>query len=317
VAVCLELTKGPLVYALQKYDFLVLFPVNPATLAKYREAFAPSHAKDDPTDVEYQFELLVLHRDKLKALNPQSAPMRTLESLVEQRRWMVNDKNRITNRVTGALKQYYRQVVQWFDAKDTVLFCDFLSRWPTLKQVKHARRATLEAFFREHNARSAKLVEERLAAIKSATPLTEDVAVITPHQLLAQALVDQLRVTLQAIERFDAEISTSAGHCPISRCSATSQALALPSRPGCSRPSVNNASAMTAPQRSRNTPALRRSLNAAANSTGSTGDCNVLHSCVRPSSNGRQRQLRAPSGLALTVGSRGPRAARTRSPSAA
>jgi transposase len=178
------------------------------TLAKYREAFTPSHAKDDPTDAEYQLELLVLHRDKLKALNPQSAPMRTLESLVEQRRRMVNDKNRITNRVTGALKQYYPQVVQWFDAKDTVLFCDFLSRWPTLKQVKHARRATLEAFFREHNARSAKLVEERLAAIKSATPLTEDVAVITPHQLLAQALVDQLRVTLQAIERFDAEIST-------------------------------------------------------------------------------------------------------------
>jgi transposase len=208
VAVCLELAKGPLVYALQKHEFLVLFPVNPATLAKYREAFTPSHAKDDPTDAEYQLELLVLHRDRLKPLNPQSAPMRTLESLVEQRRRVVDDSKRITNRLTSALKQYYPQVVQWFDAKDTVLFCDFLSRWPTLKQVKHARSATLEAFFREHNARSAKLVKERLAAIKSATPLTEDVAVITPHQLLAQALVGQLRVTLQAIERFDAEIST-------------------------------------------------------------------------------------------------------------
>jgi hypothetical protein len=31
VAVCLELAKGPLVYALQKHEFLVLFPVNPAT----------------------------------------------------------------------------------------------------------------------------------------------------------------------------------------------------------------------------------------------------------------------------------------------
>ena len=59
VAVCLELRKGPIVYALQKYDFLILFPVNPATLAKYREAFTPSHAKDDPTDAEYQLELLV------------------------------------------------------------------------------------------------------------------------------------------------------------------------------------------------------------------------------------------------------------------
>ena len=207
VAVCLELAKGPLVYALQKHEFLVLFPVNPATLAKYREAFTPSHAKDDPTDAEYQLELLVRHRDKLRVLRPQSAPMRTLQSLVEQRRRLVGDSKRITNRLTSALKQYYPQVVQWFEAKDTALFCDFVSRWPTLKQVKHARRATLEAFFREHNARSAKLLEERLAAIKSATSLTEDIAVITPHRLLAQALVDQLRVTLQAIERFDAEIS--------------------------------------------------------------------------------------------------------------
>ena len=56
VAVCLELAKGPLVYALQKYDFLVLFPVNPATLAKYREAFTPSRAKADPTDAELALE---------------------------------------------------------------------------------------------------------------------------------------------------------------------------------------------------------------------------------------------------------------------
>ena len=49
IAIALELTKGPIVYALQKYDFLVLFPINPSTLAKYREAFTPSRAKDDPT----------------------------------------------------------------------------------------------------------------------------------------------------------------------------------------------------------------------------------------------------------------------------
>src|SRR6266513_5534579 len=39
VAICLELNKGPLVFALRKYDFLVLFPINPLTLARYREAF--------------------------------------------------------------------------------------------------------------------------------------------------------------------------------------------------------------------------------------------------------------------------------------
>jgi hypothetical protein len=52
IAIALELTKGPIVYALQKYDFIVLFPINPVTLARYRQAFKPSGAKDDPTDAE-------------------------------------------------------------------------------------------------------------------------------------------------------------------------------------------------------------------------------------------------------------------------
>jgi transposase len=208
VAVCLELAKGPLVYALQKYDFLVLFPVHPATLAKYREAFTPSHAKADPTDAQLALELLLRYRAKLKALTPQSVPMRMLLRLVEQRRRLVGEQNRISNRLTDALKQYFPDVLAWFPDKDTLLFCAFLTRWPTLKQLKRARRATLQSFFHDHHVRSQSRIDERLRAIKSATPLTDDPAVIRPTQLLALALVEQLRVTLQAIESFDAEIAT-------------------------------------------------------------------------------------------------------------
>ena len=210
IAVALELAKGPLVYALQKYDFFVLFPINPATLAKYREAFAPSGAKDDPSDAEVALDLLVHHRDKFKPLNPQSAEMRTLLYLNEQRRRLVGDKTRFTNRLVSALKQYFPQALDWFEERDTPLFCDFLTRWPTLTQVKRARQASLEAFFHDHHVRFPKIIEERIRAIKAATPLTHDAAVITAHQLQAQALADQLRVTLKAIERFDAKIASVA-----------------------------------------------------------------------------------------------------------
>jgi hypothetical protein len=30
----------------------VLYPINPSTLASYRQAFSPSGAKDDPTDAD-------------------------------------------------------------------------------------------------------------------------------------------------------------------------------------------------------------------------------------------------------------------------
>src|ERR671933_923640 len=165
VAVCLELTKGPLVFAWRKYDFLLLFPLNPLTLARYREAFTPRRAKDDPTDAELQLELLLTHRDKLQPLQPQSPTMRALAQLVEHRRRVVGDKVRITNRLTSTLKNYFPHVLHWFQEKDTTIFCDFLSRWPTLKAAQLARRSTLETFCRGHPVRSADVVAQRLHAI--------------------------------------------------------------------------------------------------------------------------------------------------------
>lgn len=210
VAIAVELSKGPIVYALRKYNFFVLFPVNPITLAKYREVFTHSGAKDDPTDAHLALDLLLRYPDKLQKLDPQSSQMRALEQLVEMRRRLVDDQTRITNRITSALKNYFPQPLQWFPEKDSLLFCDFLQRWPTLKTLRQARRATLERFFHEHNVRKSNLIEDRIKAIKSAVALTEDEAVIQPSALLVNALVTQLRATLQAIETFDREISERA-----------------------------------------------------------------------------------------------------------
>jgi transposase len=109
IAIALELAKGPIVYALQKYDFFVLFPINPSTLAKYREAFKPSRAKDDPTDAELALDLLMRHPERFAPLQAQSQDMRALLSLTEHRRELVGDKTRFTNRLTHTLKQYYPQ----------------------------------------------------------------------------------------------------------------------------------------------------------------------------------------------------------------
>ncbi|MFN2510557.1 MAG: transposase [Pyrinomonadaceae bacterium] len=78
-----------MLFALLQYDFLVLFPINPTTLAKYREAFSPSRAKDDPTDAEYVAELLMQHSDRLKAWQPDDDQTRTLRYLVEHRRRLI------------------------------------------------------------------------------------------------------------------------------------------------------------------------------------------------------------------------------------
>ena len=188
IAIALETPRGPLVTALLKYDFLVLFPIVPSTLAKYRQAFSPSKAKDDPTDAELALDLILRHPERFSPLKPQSTALRTLAGLVEQRRKLVDDRKRLTNRLRYCLKQYYPQALEWFDRIDTPLFCDFIEQWPTVKQARRARKTTLVNFFHAHRLRRKALLEERIAAIKSATPLTDDEAIITPYRLQVQVL---------------------------------------------------------------------------------------------------------------------------------
>jgi transposase len=112
------------------------------------------------------------------------------------------------------LQNYVPQVWQWFQDKDTRLFCDLLSRWPPLKAAPLARRSTLETFFRDHHVRVGDVLAKRMHAIKTATPLTADEGVIAPNTLLVQALVSQLRVPLEAIEAFDQASAQRAQHHP-------------------------------------------------------------------------------------------------------
>lgn len=207
IAVCLELSQGPIVSALLEHDFFVLFPVQPTTLARYRSAFTTSRAKDDPTDAEYALELLLRHPERLTRLKPESVAMRTLRRLVEARRNLVEDRVRLTNRITAALKAYFPQVLDWFRDKEAAVFADFLERWPTLEQAKRARAETLTNFFRGHNVRSQEAIERRIEGIRDERPLTHDEAVIAPMRLLVETLLPQLRAVCAAIARFDEAIA--------------------------------------------------------------------------------------------------------------
>jgi transposase len=183
-------------------------------LAKYREAFKPSRAKDDPTDAELAVDLVLRHRERFQPLRPQSIEMCTLVHLVEKRRRLVEDRRRFSNRLISALKAYYPQAVGWFSHKDTFVFCAFITRWPTFKQAKRARRSTLERFFREHRVRGPKIIEARIQAIHTATAMTDDPAIINPCSLEALALIEQLKTTLELIRQFDDAIAQLAPTLP-------------------------------------------------------------------------------------------------------
>ncbi|WP_026862331.1 IS110 family transposase, partial [Pseudidiomarina sediminum] len=208
IAVAVELTRGPIVYLLQKYPFITVFPIHALSLARYRQAFAPSGAKDDPTDAEIALDLMLKYPSKVKPLKPSNNEVRVLSHLVEQRRLLVEDKRRFVNRLINALKQYYSQPLEWFSHRDSDLFCDFLLRWPSLQELKRSRENTIREFFKSRGGNAVSLTEKRLEAIAAAVPLTHDEAVIQAHKRFVQSVIKQLKVTIDNIRTYDSEIRT-------------------------------------------------------------------------------------------------------------
>jgi transposase len=207
IAVALEQSRGPVLYALMKYDFLALYPVNPRCLADYRRAFKISGAKDDPLDAELLAELVCLHADRLRVLTVEDVPTRQLRLLVEARRGFVDDRTGFSNRLGAVLKAYYP--VAWELLGETLassMALEFLRRWPNLARLKAAKPAALRAFFYKHNSRSEERIAERLESVKAATPLTEDPALIEPLQLQMERLVQQLRALNQTVDQYDQRI---------------------------------------------------------------------------------------------------------------
>lgn len=203
VGIAIEQSRGAVIHALMMYDFLVLYPINPKALARYREAFRASGAKDDPLDAELLLDLLRLHRSRLRAWLPDTVETRRLQLLAEYRRKLVNNRIRHTNRTTSLLKMYFPQALDWAGELGTVQSCDFLENWPSLAAIQHAPPSQLRKFYLQHHGRNLDLIEQRLRQISSARSLTDDPAIVDALSLAVQAEAAQLRPIIDEIDRFD------------------------------------------------------------------------------------------------------------------
>lgn len=206
IAVGLEQSRGALIYALQAYGHLVLYPIHPATSSRYRAAMFPSGSKDDPQDAELLLDLLVYHRDHLRNWRPDTEETRKLQVFTEKRRQLVDQLTAQTNRIQDLLKLYFPQVLEWLDELHSPLGVAFLQRWPTLQQLQQEDPEVVRRFFYEHGSRSRARIEQRLTAIPQARPAIEDRAVIDPCVLMVQALLPVVTALREGIVGFQKAI---------------------------------------------------------------------------------------------------------------
>ena len=151
-----------------------------------RKSLYPSGSKDDPRDAELLLDLLLQHRNKLRRLTPDDEVTRRIQNLVEERRTLVDEKTSQLNRLTGYLKVYFPQMLEWFEKLDTKLVCDLLERWPSLEELQKVPPAELRKFFSQRRGRHQELTERRLKGIGHAMPAIRDRAVLEAKRAMVQ-----------------------------------------------------------------------------------------------------------------------------------
>lgn len=214
VAICLEQKHGALVCQLSAFLHLILFLIPTTTIARYRDAFYPSGAKSDPTDTSLLLELLIQHRHHLRQIRPETAETRLLQSLVQMRRGLVDEKTRQSNRLTAQLKIHFPQALDWLDDIDSPMGCDLLENWPTLDELKGVNPVKLRRFFLQHHSRSEQRIHERIQAIYQAVVPTRDPAIVTSARINTKALVATLKQLNRSLLELEEKIEQAAAAHP-------------------------------------------------------------------------------------------------------
>lgn len=193
VGVCLEQSRGPLIYGLSAYPWLVLYPVNPKSLARYREALSPSRAKDDPSDAALLCQFLALHREQLRPWQAEDPATRALRLLLENREKLVDQRTALTHQLRALLKSYFPQALEWAGDLLRPMAWAFLVKWPSLEDLQAASKSRILNFYYAHGVRRGDLIAQVPDQVREAVPLIRDAALIDTSGLLAQALCHQLQ----------------------------------------------------------------------------------------------------------------------------
>jgi transposase len=160
-------------------------------------------------------ELLMCHRDRLRAWEPDDELTRELAILNEGRRNAVDRRSKLANEIKSELKLYFPLALQILQNDiTTALAADLLVQWPTLAELQKVSPAKLRKFFYGHHSRQEKKILERLALIKEAKPLTADLAIIRPTALRVKLLAQQLKSLLPFIAEYERRIAELFGSHP-------------------------------------------------------------------------------------------------------
>lgn len=203
VACIIETNRGLLISFLLDHGFAV-YPVNPKLVDGRR---SPAGAKSDPIDARLLAKIGYSDLDSLRRLRPDSEAIREIKTLALDQDKILQERVRLGNQLTAALKEYYPAALALFHKIHQPVVVAFLQRHPTLEDARKATADELYAFFKEQNKAATWAWTQRLYEKLHHEWPPADPALVRARARFVVSLCRQLAVILEDLKAYDKAIT--------------------------------------------------------------------------------------------------------------
>ena len=186
VAVGIETDRGPWVQALVAAGYQV-YPINPMSVARYRERHSTSGAKSDRGDAHVLADLVRLDRDRHRPLAGDSDLAEAIKIVARAHQSLIWDRQRHVLRLRSALREFFPAALQAFDDLTAAEAVELLGRAPSPTTFAGLSRSKIAAALararrRDVDARAAEIQELlRAPALRQPAVVENAYAAVAHH----------------------------------------------------------------------------------------------------------------------------------------
>ena len=212
IGIAIETAHGAWVQPLLDRGYRV-FPVNPKSVDRFRQALSAAGNKSDRIDRKVLAMFLVTFHQDLRPLRPDAPEIIALRIACEDRVRLVEERTAKLNELRAALKTYYPAFGGLFGDLDTQIAVDFLRAFSTQNQMRRLTPRRLRGWLTRHAYPGPQRIEEMLGILSQpALPVADHLQ--TAKATLIRYLADSLTTRKAESAQREEELTEQLGGMP-------------------------------------------------------------------------------------------------------
>ena len=213
VAIGIETDRGTWVSALVAAGYQV-FPINPMSVARYRDRHATSGAKSDRGDAHVLAEIVRLDRAHHRPIAGDSAQVEALKLVARSHQAFIWDRTRHLLRLRGALREFFPAALEAYPELTSPDALELLERAPDPARAAGLSRSKISAALSRAHRRDPAAKAEAIQAVLRAPTLRQAPEIEAAYAVIVASAVRLIAGLNTQIAELQAVVAEGFGRHP-------------------------------------------------------------------------------------------------------